>query len=183
MAISRTTFRIVQRTLKGPEALEMAINAVREVLPNSLIDCVQLNRTKFEIDLARYPTPIWHQLLLRREWHDKLVYHLANSLACSDHGRRMVMQAEFASLITAADTRVTLYGTMLFESEGTPTMLGEAGIPMAESFGCELKVDAYTEYVKAAQRNHELIDSQAVQRAQYEKIQWAEPRAQASKIT
>lgn len=174
MAITRTTFRILQRTHTGPEALKLAIQALREVLPNSLVDCVQLNRTKFPINLSRYPTQIWHQLLLKREWHDKLIYHLANSLDEGDHVRRMARQAEFAAMVTAPDTRVVLFGSMLFESEGTPVMLEEAGMPMAHAFGCDLVVDAYTEFVKQVARTKAPGEEHARQRAMYGQITLAD---------
>lgn len=170
MSISKTTFRITQKTVTGPEGFKLALLALREVLPYCLIDCVQLNRIKFPINTSRYPQGIWNELLRKREWHDKLIYHLANSLAETDHAKRMAMQADFARLITDADTQVTLHGTMLYESEGTPEMLAAAGIPMVKSFGCELQVDAYTEYLKRAQRDTQFKDSHAPQRELYGQI-------------
>jgi len=167
MSITKTTFRITQRTVTGPEGLKLALLALREVLPYCLIDCVQLNRVKFPINTARYPQGIWHELLRKREWHDKLIYHLANSLSEQDHAKRMAQQSEFARLITDPDTQVILHGTMLYESEGTPDMLEAAGMPMAKSFGCELQVDAYTEYLKRAQRDGELKNSHASRRELY----------------
>lgn len=170
MSIHKTTFRIAQRTVTGPEGLKLALLALREVLPYCLIDCVQLNRVKFPINTARYPQGIWHELLRKREWHDKLIYHLANSLAEQDHAKRMTLQGEFARLITDPESHVTLHGTMLYESEGTPDMLEAAGLPMVKSFGCELQVDAYTEYRKQTQRNQQFKDSHASQRGLYEQL-------------
>lgn len=170
MSITTTTFRIAQRTVTGPEGLKLALLALREVLPYCLIDCVQLNRVKFPINTARYPQGIWHELLRKREWHDKLIYHLANSLSEQDHAKRMALQGEFARLVTDHESQVTLHGTMLYESEGTPDMLGAAGLPIVRSFGCELQVDAYTEYLKQVQRDEQLRDSHAFQRDTYEQL-------------
>lgn len=175
MSISKTTFRITQKTVTGPEGFKLALLALREVLPYCLIDCVQLNRVKFPINTARYPQGIWHELLRNREWHDKLIYHLANSLGETDHAKRMALQGEFARLITDPDSHVVLHGTMLYESEGTPEMLSAAGMPMAKSFGCELQVDAYTEYLKRAQRDLQFKESQASQRELYGQIILADP--------
>lgn len=184
MSISKTTFRITQRTVTGPEGLKLTLLALREVLPYCLIDCVQLNRIKFPINTARYPQGIWHELLRKREWHDKLIYHLANSLAEQDHAKRMTLQGEFARLITDPNTQVTLHGTMLYESEGTPDMLAVEGMPIAKSFGCELQVDAYTEYLKQAQRDHQFKDSHSSQRGLYEQLALARAvEAVASPVT
>jgi len=174
MSISTTTFRIAQRTLSGPEAFEQILLALREVLPYCLIDCVQLNRHKFPINANRYPRAIWHELLSKREWHPKLVYHLVNSLAETDHVRRMSEQAEFARLINDPNTHVMLHGTVLYESEGTPDMLQARGIPVAQSHGCDLQVDAYTEFVKKAHRDKEFEESHAVQREQYGRLSFLE---------
>lgn len=183
MSITKTTFRITQRTVTGPEGLKLALLALREVLPYCLIDCVQLNRLKFPINTARYPQGIWHELLRKREWHDKLIYHLANSLAEQDHAKRMTQQGEFARLITDQDTQVTLHGTMLYESEGTPDMLEAAGLPIVKSFGCELQVDAYTEFLKQAQRDAQLKDSHASQRELYGQLVLADAVERAASPT
>lgn len=168
MSISRTTFRLIQRTQQGPEAISLALLALRAVLPYAQIDCVQLNRTKFQIDSSRYPQAIWQQLLQNPEWHTKLVFHLANSLVARDHAERCALQGEFGKLLNQPETKVTLHGTMLFESEGTPALLASQGIPMMESFGCELQVDAYTEYVKQVRREAQHGEMQALQRSLYQ---------------
>lgn len=170
MSISRTTFRLTQRTDKGPEAMSLALLALRAVIPYAQIACVQLNRTKFRIDASRYPQAIWHQLLQNPEWHTKLVFHLANSLVARDHSERCELQGEFGRLLNAPDTQVSLHGMMLYESEGTPTMLERQGIPMMESFGCDLQVDAYTEYVKQVRRDEQHSTKQASQRELYETL-------------
>lgn len=174
MSILKTTFRISQATLSGPEAFKLTLLALREVLPYCLIDCVQLNRTKFAINTSRYPRAIWQELLRKREWHDKLIYHMLNSLGENDHLRKMDQQAEFARMINDPETHVTLHGTLLYESEGTPDMLEGAGLPIARSFGCELQVDAYTEFVKQAQRDEHFKESHAVQRELYETLALAD---------
>jgi hypothetical protein len=170
MAITKTTFRLTQTTLTGPESIELTLMALREVLPYCDIACVQLDHHKFPINFARYPRAIWEQLLSNREWHSKLIYHLASSLAENDHAARMTQQAEFARLVTASETHVTIHGTFLYESESTPVMLQERGMPMARAFGCELEVDAFTEYMKQAQRDGGLLEDQAPQRELYQSL-------------
>lgn len=167
MSISRTTFRLIQRSQQGPEAIASALLALRAVIPYAQIDCVQLNRTKFWIDSSRYPQAIWHQLLQNPEWHTKLVFHLANSLVARDHAERCELQADFGNLLNASDTQVVLHGTMLFESEGTPVLLATQGMPLMESFGCELQVDAYTEYVKQVRRDELHGEKLALQQSLY----------------
>lgn len=179
MSISTTTFRIAQRTKTGPQAFEQVLLALREVLPYCLIDCVQLNRTKFPINTNRYPRAIWNELLSKREWHPKLVYHLVNSLAETDHTLRMAQQADFARLVNDEATQVMLHGTILYESEGTPDMLQARGIPIAQAHGCDLQVDAYTEFVKKAQRDKEFEESHAVQREQYGRLSFLETEQSA----
>ncbi|MBO9541118.1 hypothetical protein J7643_11065 [bacterium] len=174
MAITKTTFRLSQRTLTGPEAIELTLMAMREVLPYCDIDCVQLDRQKFPINFARYPRAIWEQLLSKREWHSKLIYHLANSLAETDHAKRMTQQAEFARLVTATDTHVTVHGTILYESESTPVMLQERGLPMARAFGCELQVDAFTEYMKQTLRDGGHPEDENLQRELYQSMPLAD---------
>lgn len=170
MSITKTTFRIAQRTERGPAAFELTLAALREVLPYCQIDCVQFNRTKFVIDATRYPQAIWQQLLDKKEWHPKLIFHLMNSLAEKDHAKRMAMQAEFATLINAPDSQVTVHGTMLYESEGTPDMLEATGIPTAKAYGCELQVDAYTEFIKRVQWDRGLEAQHLTQRVIYQNI-------------
>lgn len=170
MSISRTTFRLIQRTQQGPEAMSLALLALRAVIPYAQIDCVQLNRRKFQIDTARYPQAIWYQLLQNPEWHTKLVFHLANSLVAKDHAERCALQGEFGRLLNEPDTRVILHGTMLYESEGTPAMLAGQGLPMVESFGCELQVDAYTEFVKQRRRSEQKDEQHALQQSLYETV-------------
>ena len=168
MSITKTTFRIIQRKLTGPEGLKNLLMALREVIPYGQIECVQLNRQKFHINNNRYPSAIWHELLHKCEWHDKLIYHLANSLVAPHGTDRMALQVEFARLITAEDTQHTIHGTMLYENEGTPVMLQATGIPMANSYGCDLQVDAYTEFLKRSQRDAHFKERHAVQRDLYE---------------
>lgn len=174
MAILKTTFRLTQSTLTGPEAVELTLMALREVLPYCDIDCVQLDRQKFRINFARYPRAIWEQLLSNREWHAKLIYHLASSMAENDPAKRLTQQAEFARLITAPETHVTIHGTILYESESTPVMLQERGLPMARAFGCELQVDAFTEYMKQALRDGGHPEAQATQRELYQSMPLAD---------
>lgn len=168
MSISKTTFRITQRKLTGPDGLKNLLLALRDVLPYCQIDCVQLNRQKFRINTARYPDAIWHELLRKREWHDKLIYHLANSLVITNRDDRMTLQIDFARLITAEETQFKIHGTMLYESEGTPVMLQATGLPIALSYGCELQVDAFTEFLKRSQRDAHFQELHAVQRGLYE---------------
>ena len=170
MSISRTTFRLIQRSQQGPEAMSSALLALRAVIPYAQIDCVQLNRTKFWIDSSRYPQAIWHQLLQNPEWHTKLVFHLANSLVARDHAERCELQGEFGNLLNEPETQVILHGSMLFESEGTPVLLAEQGIPIMKSFGCELQVDAYTEYVKQVRRDELLGEKLALQQSLYQSL-------------
>lgn len=170
MSISRTTFRLIQRSHQGPEAMSLALLALRAVIPYAQIECVQLNRTKFRIDSSRYPQAIWHQLLQNPEWHTKLVFHLANSVVARDHAERCQLQAEFGRLLNDPDTKVTLHGSMLFESEGTPAHLAGHGLPIVESFGCELQVDAYTEYVKQVRRDAQLGEHEALQQSVYDAL-------------
>lgn len=167
MSISRTTFRLIQRSQQGPEAMSQALLALRAVIPYAQVDCVQLNRKKFKIDSSRYPQAIWHQLLQNPEWHTKLVFHLANSLVAKDHAERCELQGEFGRLLNESETKVILHGTMLFESEGTPALLAGQGLPMMEAFGCELQVDAYTEYVKQMRRDELLAKQPALQNSLY----------------
>lgn len=167
MSISRTTFRLIQRSQKGPEAINLALLALRAVIPYAQIDCVQLNRRRFAIDTSRYPQAIWHQLLQNPEWHTKLVFHLANSLVAKDHAERCDLQAEFGRLLNEPETQVTLHGTMLFESESTPAMLLEQGLPQISAFGCDLQVDAYTEYVKQLRRDEQLGHQLTLQQELY----------------
>ncbi len=167
MSISRTTFRLIQRSQQGPEAMTQALLALRAVIPYAQIECVQLNRTKFWIDSSRYPQAIWHQLLQNPEWHTKLVFHLANSLVARDHAERCELQGELGKLLNEPDTKVILHGSMLFESEGTPALLAGQGLPMMEAFGCELQVDAYTEYVKQVRRESLLGEKLALQQSLY----------------
>ncbi len=177
MSISRTTFRLIQRSQKGPEAIGLAFLALRAVIPYAQIDCVQLNRRKFGIDTSRYPQAIWHQLLQNPEWHTKLVFHLASSLVAKDHGERCALQADFGRLLNDPETRVMLHGTMLFESEGTPALLAGQGLPMTEAFGCDLQVDAYTEYVKQMRRDDQLGEKLALQQQLYGSLAIADPLA------
>jgi hypothetical protein len=170
MSISRTTFRLIQRSELGPEAMSAALLALRAVIPYAQIDCVQLNRTKFWIDSSRYPQAIWHQLLQNPEWHTKLVFHLANSLVARDHAERCELQGDFGNLLNDPETHVILHGSMLFESEGTPALLAGQGLPMMESFGCELQVDAYTEYVKQVRRDELLGEKLALQQSLYRSL-------------
>ena len=74
MAIIRTTFRMSQRVLTGPEGFRLVLRALREVLPYCQFDVVQLDRFKFAINWNRYPRSIWFELLHRPEWHDKLIF-------------------------------------------------------------------------------------------------------------
>ncbi len=173
MSISRTTFRLIQRSQQGPEAMNLALLALRAVIPYAQIDCVQLNRTKFWIDSSRYPQAIWHQLLQNPEWHTKLVFHLANSLVARDHAERCELQGDFGKLLNEPDTKVILHGSMLFESEGTPALLAGQGLPMMESFGCDLQVDAYTEYVKQLRRDEQLSGKLALQQSLYETMEFS----------
>jgi hypothetical protein len=167
MAIIRTTFRMSQRVLTGPEGFRLVLRALREVLPYCQIDLVQLDRFKFAINWNRYPRSIWFELLHRPEWHDKLIFHLASSLAESDHVRRMAQQAHFARLATEETTRTVVHGTILYESEGTPELLRGAAIPQARMYGCELQVDAYTEHLKRNLRRGDTGDLHDPQRELY----------------
>lgn len=183
MSISKTTFRITQRKLTGPEGLKNLLLALRDVLPYCQIDCVQLNRQKFSINTTRYPDSIWHELLRKREWHDKLIYHLANSLVVAKQADRMAIQLDFARLITAEDTQFKIHGTMLYESEGTPIMLQTTGLPAALAYGCELEVDAYTEFLKRSQRDVTFQERHAVQRDLYETMLKSQPLPEQSVVS
>lgn len=154
MSIRRTTFRITQTTRGGAEAFQAILQALQEVVPFCLIDCLQLNRTKFQINTARYPQNIWHQLLSHEAWHPKLVFHLINSLAEEDPEKRQQLKGLFHQLLADPTTKVTAFGTFLFESDSTPEMLHSHGLPKVSSYGCELTVDAYTEHLKEANRRN-----------------------------
>ncbi|MNL83545.1 hypothetical protein D3C87_2112250 [compost metagenome] len=49
-------------------------------------------------------------------------------------------------------------------------MLQERGLPMARAFGCELQVDAFTEYMKQALRDGGHPEEQATQRELYQSM-------------
>lgn len=175
MSISRTTFRIRQVTLTGPEAMSLTLLALRAVLPYCLIECIQLNRTKFQVNTSRYPRSIWQQLLVNKDWHPKLLFNLANSLAEEDTDKAAALRLEFGRLMQDEDAQVTIYGSVLYESDSTPDMLQAKGLPMAQSFGCELTVDAFTEFIKQTQRDKELEVNHSSQRELYATLAFSEP--------
>lgn len=144
MSVIKTRFHLAADKVRGPQALELALEALSAALPYARITHVLLDHRSFAIATERFPDAIWQRLLANRAWHPKLVSHLVESLAESDPARRKVLQDKFYRLLAKPTVKVQVAGTLMYDDESTPGLLTSVTFPRMRDLGCKLRVEAFS---------------------------------------
>lgn len=148
MSVITTRFHLAPDRARGPEALELALEALSATLPYARITHVHLDHRPFAIATDRFPDAIWQRLLANRAWHPKLVSHLVENLAESDPARRKALQEKFYRLLAKPTVKVQLAGTFMYDDESTPGLLSSVIFPRMRERGCKLRVEAFSALLK-----------------------------------
>ncbi len=144
MSVIKTRFHLAPDKVRGPQALESALEALGATLPYARITHVILDHRPFAIATDRYPDAIWHRLLINRAWHPKFVSHLIESLAESDPARKKALQEKFVRLLAKPTVKVQVAGTVMYDDESTPGLLTSVVFPRMRELGCKFRVEAYS---------------------------------------
>lgn len=149
MSVLKTRFHLAPDKVRGPQALEVALEALSATLPYARITHVLLDHRSFPIATDRFPDAIWQRLLANRAWHPKLVSHLVESLAEADPARRKLLQEKFYRLLAKPTVKVQVLGTVMYDDQSTPGLLTSVIFPRMREGGCKLRLEAYSTLFKS----------------------------------